>query len=381
VTDERSELFLSCDLVGSTAFKQQQDARWEDSFLAFYRQFPETLGEFAAASGVEFKLWKPIGDELVYRVRVSRESDVAAAVYTWIDAMTRYETEGLAKVPLGTKGGAFVGTFPGPDVEASVPRDPLTERSVGGLVELNDAALAERNHETNVFDYFGPSFDTGFRVIGQCNPRHFTLSVEVAFALLRAGVDRKDHMARLVYLGERELKGVWGGRNYPLFAIDRMYDDPINAVLRKLDGESDGSQQRWRDLCELCLKEPGWPSRLYLPESNLPILNARPSDALNELRRPNEMIGTEAKPSPAEESTGKRKLPDDVPIPPRRLLTELGASRRLGIARAELRRLLDEGGPMPYKTVKHKGDDVRVFRTDDLDAWWSATGQGRKGSG
>lgn len=210
MTEHRSELFLSCDLVGSTAFKQDKDARWKESFLAFYLQFPETLGEVAADKHVEFNLWKPIGDELVYRVPVEREEDVAVAVHTWIEAMTRYENDGLAKVPLGTKGGAFIGTFPNPDIEASVPRSLQARTSIQGLAEINDRALQARDHQLHVFDYFGPSFDTGFRVIGQCSPRHFTMSIEVAFALLRAGVDDREHMATLVYLGDQELKGVWG---------------------------------------------------------------------------------------------------------------------------------------------------------------------------
>ncbi len=315
MTTYRSELFVSCDLTGSTAYKQgQPEGGWELDFLAFYQQFPEMLGRHCREAGVDLRLWKPIGDELVFRTPVRSEKDVAAAVRVWLAAMDQYTDEVLAKKPLNTKGGAFIGTFPGPDVEAGIHREPVESDSARGVVELNDEALKKRDNDRFVYDYFGPSFDTGFRILGQASQRHFTLSVEVALAMLRHAVDGGDG-TDLVLLGTRELKGVWRGRDYPLFAIDRKARDPINTIMRKIGGPSNDNREQWRDLCEECLRDPNWPSGIYLPDSNhASLLGQKPTDALTNHRSQNNMVGSEQRPSPREESKG-HELPKEPPPP------------------------------------------------------------------
>src|SRR5581483_5568883 len=142
--DPRSLLFLSCDIVGSTAFKQQEGTLWQKTFLSFYREFPQMLGELTSNANYEpgFTLWKPIGDELIFTTLVRSERDIYAAVRIWLSALADYEKNVFNDVPLATKGGAFVATFPGPDSESSIPRNPLSETSDKGVVELNDEALA-----------------------------------------------------------------------------------------------------------------------------------------------------------------------------------------------------------------------------------------------
>lgn len=317
--DRRSELFLSCDLVGSTALKQRRDAEWEELFLSFYIDFPQRLGEIAHRRNVPFMLWKPIGDELVFRVRVTSEEEVFNAVRAWLETLAVYEADSkTASRPSGlkTKGGAFVGTFPGPDVEASVLRDPTEIVSdVLGLAEINDAALAARDHDRHIFDFFGPSFDTGFRVIGQSTSRHFTLSVEVAWAMVRAADQLGKRMDDLVFIGPTELKGVWDGRDYPVFAVDREHDDPINKAMRDLvDGHLDDAKVK--NLLSACVEESALPTRLYLPGSSLAVLKDElPPDALERLRGSKSDVGIEKQPTATEEKQGKKVVAaHDMPL-------------------------------------------------------------------
>lgn len=121
-TAPRSLLFLSCDITGSTAFKQRRSAPWLRTFLSFYREFPQQLGDLLAEADrpLRFDLWKAVGDEMIFTCAVDDERDVDLAVRLWLAAMDGYE--------------------------------------------LNRSALELRDLTAYQYDYFGPSIDTGFRV-------------------------------------------------------------------------------------------------------------------------------------------------------------------------------------------------------------------------
>jgi hypothetical protein len=294
--DAYSLLFLSCDIVGSTGYKQKSTL-WRKTFLTFYRDFPQALGKLTREADYEpgFVLWKAVGDELIFTSRVRTERHVSDAFRIWLAAMDVYERQ-ISEEGLGTKGGAFIATFPGPDSESSIPLDPTTEVSDKGVFELNRDALAAQDKDRYLFDYFGPSIDTGFRVVSQCNPRYFTLSVEVVWALARARSDDSDVPFNDILLhGSPELKGVWKGRQYPLFAVDRHLADPINSAMNEMSPTA-LTHGVVADLCAKCHADPSWPSRLYLPDSGLQRLREKPEDSLQELAD-NEMVGAESLPT------------------------------------------------------------------------------------
>jgi hypothetical protein len=318
--EPRSLLFLSCDIVGSTRYKQSKSL-WQMTFLSFYRQFPQALGELTAAACFEpeFKLWKPVGDELIFTVHVRDEDEIYHAVRLWLVAMDRYEEDALHDTPLATKGGAFIATFPGPDSESSIPRNPTTETSDKGVVELNDEALAARGTsaaDAYMYDYFGPSIDTGFRVISACDNRYFTLAIEVAWALAQCAADagadkRKYPLEHLRLLDTREFKGVWDSRPYPLFALDRHQSDLINVALADIE-KTGVEPDKVVNLCRECSKHPSWPSRLYLPNSSNTCFHDKPADSLEALRS-NSMDGAETIPDEAAGTV--EELEDDPPLP------------------------------------------------------------------
>lgn len=273
------------------------------------------LGEIAKTSGYlpGFELWKPVGDELIFTTHIQTEADTYQAVRIWLNAMDEYETGVLADVSLATKGGAFVATFPGPDSESSIPRDPTSETSDKGVVELNDEALANRS-EDYLFDYFGPSIDTGFRVLSSCSNRYFTLSVEVAWAMAQCSTDagvanQSFPLTDLTLIETRELKGVWDGREYPIFGIDRHCHDGVNVALAKIHGHI----LRPFDvvnLCRECSALDNWPSKLYLPQSIHPEFKNAPEDSLAGLRS-NSMDGAESVPIG---QGGPESLGDNAPL-------------------------------------------------------------------
>lgn len=283
-----SKLFLSCDLTGSTAFKQRRDhhrqAPWQKAFLQFYREFPQTLRllqadpAYSGAGALRFDLWKPVGDELIFTCDILRESDVFEAVRLWVATMREYKHESLSDeklglpggASLGVKGGAFIATFPGPDSESSIPRNPDVERSAGDVIRLNRKALSgKRRHSQYLFDYFGPSIDTGFRVLSRCSGRYFALSVEVAYVLSSLhtmNTTRNYASDDIVLIGGTELKGVWGGREYPVFALDLELADEVNQAFASFTSPKTDISSVLR-LCRACYSSEKWPFRVYLPES------------------------------------------------------------------------------------------------------------------
>lgn len=320
-----SKLFLSVDLTGSTAFKQRPfdpKSPWQKVFLQFYREFPQVLHQQQQgdpAEDLHFQLWKAIGDELLFTCEVRSERDIHHAVRLWVKAMRKFTSTGLGEhSELGVKGAAFLGTFPGPDHESTIPWLPHVEESGRDVLLLNEEAVAAEIRDTAkyLFDYFGPSIDTGFRICGHSSLRYMPLSLEVAYALAVVHHDHNSQADQFVspdleLLDSIELKGVWGGRQYPVFALDLEYDDPVHAALAALRGERHNNADILK-LCSAAYKSRGWPCAMFLPEAITGDFRAVPSNPLAEYLA-GAADGLEGVESPARDDGEVCDLPDGVP--------------------------------------------------------------------
>lgn len=326
----KSVLFVSADLVGSTGYKQRVPG-WQKIFLSFYREFPQyvqsarnSASSISSADRLKFNLWKAIGDELIFEIQVHDENEVSAAVRIWLEALHDYEKEVLADANLSLKGGAFIATFPGPDSESTIPRQPESETSDEAVVLLNAKALkGTRAYKKYLYDYFGPSIDTGFRIINHASQRFFTLTVEVAWTIASAAhtanaapeTDKKvHHVEDFTFQGLFSLKGVWSGREYPIFAIDRQFDDPLNKAVKHLasNGIDPGVVL---NVCSACHQDDGWKGAIYLPESNSDHFKITPKDAMRELMESESTHdGAESAPSDAVDPNVGSPLPSNAPL-------------------------------------------------------------------
>lgn len=209
-------LFMSVDVVGSTAFKHRKaldgEAKpWLKFIHGFYTGFPEicwrNVGEAQTGGGpgtslVKPYLWKALGDELIFSVPLKHPSYarlyLKAFRLSLIEAINNW-AGGVNPLPISFKGTAWLAGFP--VFNSAVPLDVETPLSP----------------ESEHFDFVGPLIDIGFRLSKFASPRKFVISADIAWLITAQG----DAAAMKFHYDGREcLKGVLNDRPYPIFWID-----------------------------------------------------------------------------------------------------------------------------------------------------------------
>lgn len=228
------KLFLSVDVVGSTAFKQSQPrnghgggrnsggpANWLTFLSSFYRDFGNRirlhLGRLLEHTGLTDgnsdervgtpHLWKALGDELVFVIELKHENHLPVILDAFRHAIN--EEIDLAKagdhpLPISLKGSAWLAGFPVCNAEIPMVSDLPSGPDAGAVTG---------------FDYAGPAIDIGFRISKLASPHRLIVSAEVAYLLTIAG--RGGEIVHHLHPDRpAELKGILGGEEYPVFWID-----------------------------------------------------------------------------------------------------------------------------------------------------------------
>jgi len=246
-------LFLSIDVVGSTAFKNKRGEDsdnkiqpWLSFFMQFYEDFKiiflescqeaqnkktdllwiEDKKKSANRPNIElFKLWKSLGDELIFYVPLTHHKQALFYVHAFRDATNGFKSK------MHTKG--------------------LTELDykltgwLAGFPVIN----ARINYELP--DFIGPSIDIGFRLSKFSDQRKFVVSVDLALMLVK----HTNHL-KLFYDGEHTIKGFLSDKPYPIIWVD-MNDIESNEE-RKL-GKSHADPKQLQDFCIKYIKDTGKP--------------------------------------------------------------------------------------------------------------------------
>lgn len=308
-----------------------------------------------ATHKLDFRLWKAVGDELIFSYVVRSEYEVYEATRVWLHAVQQcfsvdLPTNSKAQRHVGLKASAFLATFPDPDSLAVIPTQFITSRQADEIAEQAEwrrlqirvcpVCGADMNSEKcskcgntvgPLVDRVGPSVDIGFRVAHSATTRHFTMSAEVAYAVLHVlgsesfamKRDKKGDVREQFMLKEMDntLKGVWEGKSYPVFAWDvrgMPYPDEhsvpgVDLILRKVRKKTREKRVTdltdWQALLSLCFDDEAWPTHIYLEKSHLPVFSRKPSSTwqayFNQLDHP---IVLEV---PSEPLAGK-SLPPDI---------------------------------------------------------------------
>ncbi|KQT06993.1 hypothetical protein [Rhizobium sp. Leaf386] len=265
-------LFLSVDLVGSTAFKQanqrafKSDEKvgessvaepWFSPIAQFYKEIERLFARewqlytdgLAARigwpTGPAPELWKSAGDELLYVKILSDHREAVACVLCWMRTVDEYRVELKKKYPsLDLKCTAWIAGFPITNTEVvfakRVDNEDISDDADPLYINLDllHKFHADPKDRTLTKDYIGPSVDAGFRLCDLSTARKFVISIDLALMIVHAirarpsGADEIDVV--LHYHGRVSLKGVLGGHPYPVFWIDMASESSLDKLEDRL---------------------------------------------------------------------------------------------------------------------------------------------------
>lgn len=241
VPDYRVRLFLSVDLTGSTAFKANNRSvfKWRKVFYRFYEEFPATYKKHyddycsstknivEAESNAEPKLWKTIGDEILFVNRVTSIAHLGAYITAFSNALKDFGEKEPDSI--NTKGNGWLAAFPSPNcsipIQLDDSRDAFDDLPSEDFEDLVD-------QEPWKFDFLGKGIDGGFRISKNSTVETFTISPALAYLLTKAqkNEDTTGFKATFHFNELQPFKGVIGGKPYPIIAIDTNRDPKAKTV-------------------------------------------------------------------------------------------------------------------------------------------------------
>ncbi len=241
----RVRLFLAVDLVGSTAFKNRNSNpfKWQKTFQKFYDEFPgllttkfDEVAQWATnlhSAEKEFggpKLWKTIGDEIIFCCRLRSVCHLTACIEAFMSSLQEFGESIEAACGLDTKGNAWVASFPTPN---SSIRPLLPNRNECMSYDIISEELEiQADEEPHLFDFLGKGIDSGFRISKNSTVNHLTVSPGLAILLItgaeNCGVTQFNKKIRLH--DAQIFKGVAENNPYPVLVMD-VYRDEKKAKL------------------------------------------------------------------------------------------------------------------------------------------------------
>jgi hypothetical protein len=248
----RVRLFLSADLSGSTAFKNKQKnpIDWVPKFQDFYSTFLSIFAaKYDAFCGAHIdmcedfradipKLWKTVGDEVIFVNRVASCAQVIAYVHAFNEAMDAYSAKLRSDETtreLDVKGNGWLASFPYPNQTIS-----LRDQGAEFITENMERDADDNPHN---YEFLGSGIDSGFRIAKNATPSFFTVSPSLALILCMPP-HNEDTLGKLgefklVFNGVNSLKGVIDGEDYPIVGIDTERDEArvkLNQKISALSG-------------------------------------------------------------------------------------------------------------------------------------------------
>lgn len=279
----RLRIFLSADIVGSTALKQsplgaskrhEQRTKWFGKIQGFYFEAQTAfLNEFAerreansddlSRFGDAPKLWKTVGDEVLFTKVVSDHRQVAQTLHCWmvaVEKMRRFIKKDDGRLDI--KSSAWIAGFPFRNSEVAVPDGQAVKNDHNGDWILTSGKCLEEyydggNKKDVSIDFIGPNIDIGFRLSGHCSSRKFVISVEIAYILSITNPKEEigERVFNIYFDGSVPLKGVLGGLNYPLFWLDLSPEESLSRYEDKLAGVCELNRDNLRKYCKTFFEE------------------------------------------------------------------------------------------------------------------------------
>ena len=201
--EELLYVFISIDLVNSTAYKYKYPQRWPKVFHDFYMKSTEYLSNFFVHS--ELKVWKSLGDEILFYVTIKNRTEMYK--------LLEYVDNTLVTLQ------DFLSKDDSIQVRASVWIADIIEYNEG-IKDYNNVSFSSGVHkEYQSLDFIGSDIDTGFRLSKYVTKGRIVICAKIAYILCKMNCpDECEHniSKHLKIVGYVKLKGVWNNRAYPI---------------------------------------------------------------------------------------------------------------------------------------------------------------------
>lgn len=208
-------LFLSYDVVNSTAYKDL-DEEWPNLLLGMFHEIEKSFKQFEADNMCPVRLWRIIGDEIIFTVEVQSEDTVKYFIETANNILLRINENNRKAESWKDK--LFL------EHQHIVRNITLKATAWISIVNMNweegDYYLKEhesihmlyQNNTKEWFrEYYGNDIDAGFRLEKYSRSDRMVLSFELAYLLEMFGEGKYLHI-----IAYESLKGIWRNRLYPI---------------------------------------------------------------------------------------------------------------------------------------------------------------------
>lgn len=228
MSQEASEvvLFMSADVVGSTAFKGRHSADagiWLEAFATLFKELPLVfIGELGMAfldedDMPEAGVWKVMGDEVIFVTLPRSAHEVMLATSAFVRTVQQYDQRLSASWPLHIRGACWAAELGKRNRQIDIPE------MFGG----RDGKPYR--------DFLGPDVDTGFRLSAHSGHGEVIISPNLVEAIATAQAE--DPQLRFHLIGDTPLKGVIGGQPFPLIIASNV-DAPTRLHPRSITDDA-----------------------------------------------------------------------------------------------------------------------------------------------
>ena len=225
--EELLYVFISIDLVDSTAFKYKNPKGWPKVFHDFYTISSDYLSSCFVHS--EVKIWKRLGDEILFYVSIKDKTEMYR-VLEYVD-----NTLTIVQESLSEDGSIYA--------KSSVWTADITEYDEDIKIYNNvslPTGCATTGCARDSLDFIGSDIDTGFRISKYVTKGRIIVCAKMAYTLYKMQCPNEcvNISKYLRIVSYERLKGVWNNRAYPIIwyskdwkNIEFDYDEHLDSTI------------------------------------------------------------------------------------------------------------------------------------------------------
>ena len=231
VNDENLTLFISFDIVNSSKFKESY-SNW---FNVIYL-ITEKIRKKVLSLDDNMQVWRSIGDEIVFIININSKEKIKTIIQDVFVKLNEVYNE-IRNGSIFNSSEIKINTF---EKESLIEQNMLSIKASAWIALISNDIYDREKYKYNIryeydtagstvlTEFQGNDIDSGFRISKHnTNPRRLTLSLELAYILSKD----KSYNPKLHIISYRKLKGIWGGKPYPVI----WYHDEYIAQARLED--------------------------------------------------------------------------------------------------------------------------------------------------